>query len=91
MAPLLIKNQLLDILERRFGNATLRSAIANEASQEANVKSLKTMMAIAVNGEVEHKLEQGTAVNIRALTVVATLYLPASLLAVRCMLPVRLH
>jgi hypothetical protein len=48
-------------------------------------------MAIAVNGEVEHKLEQGTAINIRALTVVATLYLPAFLLAVRCMLPVRLH
>ena len=83
MAVLLTRNQLLDILERRFGNATLRSAIANEASQEANVKSLKTMTAISVSGEMERELEQRTATNVRALTVVATLYLPASLLAVR--------
>ncbi|KAF2962938.1 hypothetical protein GQX73_g10643 [Xylaria multiplex] len=39
------------------------------------------MTTIAVNGEMEHKVEQRTAVNVRSLTVVATLYLPASLLS----------
>ncbi|KAI1358710.1 hypothetical protein F5Y08DRAFT_332901 [Xylaria arbuscula] len=72
---------LLDILNRRYGHANLRSAAANEASLKANVASLSTMTSIAVGGEMEHKLEQKTAVNVRALTVVATLYLPASLLS----------
>ncbi|KAJ3576581.1 hypothetical protein NPX13_g3649 [Xylaria arbuscula] len=72
---------LLDILNRRYGHANLRSAAANEASLKANVASLSTMTSIAVSGEMEHKLEQKTAVNVRALTVVATLYLPASLLS----------
>ncbi|EHK43559.1 hypothetical protein TRIATDRAFT_320809 [Trichoderma atroviride IMI 206040] len=65
---------LLDILQRRQGNTSLRSAVANEAA-------VRTMMNIAVMGEMEHEVEKKTAVNIRALTFVATLYLPASLLA----------
>ncbi|KAL6699861.1 hypothetical protein J3F84DRAFT_361897 [Trichoderma pleuroticola] len=65
---------ILDILQRRQGNTSLRSAVANEAA-------VKTMMNIAVMGEIEHEVEKKTAVNIRALTFVATLYLPASLLA----------
>jgi hypothetical protein len=40
------------------------------------------MSGIAINDEMEHKLEEGISTNVRALTVVATLYLPASLLAV---------
>ncbi|PNP54870.1 hypothetical protein THARTR1_04559 [Trichoderma harzianum] len=65
---------ILDILQRRQGNTSLRSAFANEAA-------VRTMMNIAVMGEIEHEVEKKTAVNIRALTFVATLYLPASLLA----------
>ncbi|KAI0543382.1 hypothetical protein F4679DRAFT_120583 [Xylaria curta] len=72
---------LIDILDRRYGHANLRSAAANESSLKANVASLSTMTTIAVNREKEHKVEQKTAVNVRALTVVATLYLPASLLS----------
>ncbi|KAJ8124953.1 hypothetical protein O1611_g8688 [Lasiodiplodia mahajangana] len=72
---------LIDILDRRYGHANLRSAAANESSLKANVASLSTMTTIAVNGEMEHKVEQKTAANVRALTVVATLYLPASLLS----------
>ncbi|TGJ81222.1 hypothetical protein E0Z10_g7549 [Xylaria hypoxylon] len=72
---------LLDILNRRYGHANLRSAAANESSLKANVASLSTMTSIAVSGDLEHKLEQKTAVNVRALTLVATLYLPASLLS----------
>jgi hypothetical protein len=73
---------LLDILNRRYGHAILRSAAANESSLKANVALLSRMTSIAVNGKMEHELEQRTAVNVRALTVVATLYLPASLLSV---------
>jgi hypothetical protein len=40
------------------------------------------MKTIAVNAELEHGLEQKISINIRALTFVATMYLPASLLAV---------
>ncbi|KAJ8114156.1 hypothetical protein ONZ43_g4969 [Nemania bipapillata] len=72
---------LLDILNRRYGHANLRSAAANESSLKANVALTSTMTSIAVSGDMEHKLEQKTAVNVRALTVVATLYLPASLLS----------
>jgi hypothetical protein len=56
--------------------------VANESSLKANVALLSRMTSVALHGEMEHKLEQRTAVNLRALTVVATLYLPASLLAV---------
>ncbi|KAI1750908.1 hypothetical protein F4782DRAFT_531944 [Xylaria castorea] len=66
--------QLLSILEHRNGNLSLRSTQANE-------KALTVMMGIAVNSEMEHELEEASSTNVRALTVVATLYLPASLLA----------
>ncbi|KAI0811762.1 hypothetical protein GGR55DRAFT_641679 [Xylaria sp. FL0064] len=65
---------LLSILEHRNGNLSLRSAQANE-------KALTVMRDIAVNSEMEHELEEASSTNVRALTVVATLYLPASLLA----------
>ncbi|KAI0968146.1 hypothetical protein F4678DRAFT_443418 [Xylaria arbuscula] len=65
---------LLSILEHRNGNLGLRSTQANE-------KALTVMMGIAVNSEMEHELEEASSTNVRALTVVATLYLPASLLA----------
>jgi Mg2+ and Co2+ transporter CorA len=74
-------NLLLSILEHRVGNSSLRSARANEASQEANSRSLDIMKTIAVNAELEHSLEQKISINIRALSFVATVYLPASLLA----------
>jgi branched-subunit amino acid ABC-type transport system permease component len=79
-------NLLLSILEHRVGNSSLRSARANEASQEANSRSLDIMKTIAVNAELEHSLEQKISINIRALSFVATVYLPASLLAVCALL-----
>lgn len=47
----------------------------------ASEKSLKAMEEMSVNAEMERSLGQKSATNVRALTVVATLYLPASLLA----------
>ncbi|KAI3334722.1 hypothetical protein F4824DRAFT_467014 [Ustulina deusta] len=67
-------NLLLSILEHRNGNLSLRSTQTNE-------KALTVMVGIAVNSEMEHELEEASSTNVRALTVVATLYLPASLLA----------
>lgn len=56
--------------------------IVEHRSARANEGSLERMKVIAMNGEVEHSLEQKTATNVRALTFAATLYLPASLLSV---------
>jgi len=61
--------------------ASEKSLKAMKEISVASGKSLKAMEEIAVNAEMERNLEQKSATSVRALTVVATLYLPASLLA----------
>lgn len=79
----------MNILEHRLAKSSLRSALANEASLNANRKALKasqdsltTLEGIAFRGRLEQKVGQESSANVQALTTVATLYLPASLLAV---------
>ncbi|RYP23249.1 hypothetical protein DL765_001158 [Monosporascus sp. GIB2] len=81
-------SMLVSILEHRLDSSSLRSAQANEASLKANNKALdaskdalSTLKDIALQGKLEQNIGHESNVNIRALTVVATLYLPASLLA----------
>ncbi|KAF8853255.1 hypothetical protein BDZ45DRAFT_598819 [Acephala macrosclerotiorum] len=80
-------SMLVSILEHRLENSSLRSAMANEASLSASKEtlqasqtSLATLKNIAVQGRLEQSIEQESSSNVRALTVVATLYLPATLL-----------
>lgn len=80
-------SMLVSILEHRLDNSSLRSAQANEASLAASKETLgasqnllATLKNIAVQGRLEQKIEQESSANVRVLTIVATLYLPATLL-----------
>lgn len=68
------KGILLDLIERSKETASLLSNILD-------YRTSKSTLSIAQQGELEGKLAQKDSINIKALTVVATLYLPASLLA----------
>ncbi|KAI0880286.1 uncharacterized protein GGS22DRAFT_197686 [Annulohypoxylon maeteangense] len=68
------------ILDHLSGKLSLRNALASEASQSTSAQSLSVMTAMAVNGQLGHELQRETSSNIRTLTLVASLYFPASLL-----------
>ncbi|KAI3317714.1 hypothetical protein HD806DRAFT_514077 [Xylariaceae sp. AK1471] len=55
--------------------------VATLLSTMLEYRTGKSTLAIAEQGELESKITQKVSNNIRALTIVATLYLPASLLA----------
>ncbi|KAI1429752.1 hypothetical protein F5Y12DRAFT_795297 [Xylaria sp. FL1777] len=75
------KRCIIDLEKRSADAAQLLLSILEHRSVQANEKALTVMMGIAVNSEMEHELEEASSTNVRALTLVATLYLPASLLA----------
>ncbi|RSM01318.1 hypothetical protein CEP52_008625 [Fusarium oligoseptatum] len=68
------RRSLLELRQRSSDMETLLSGILEHRNAQAT-------MDMSVNSEMERGLEQKSSTNIRALTVVATLYLPASLLA----------
>ncbi|OQV08960.1 hypothetical protein CLAIMM_13155 isoform 1 [Cladophialophora immunda] len=69
-------NLLTNILEYRVGSSTLETSKTSDSA-------LQKMKEIAVQGEWDNELNQKTSITTKALTVVATIYLPASLLSVR--------
>ncbi|KAI0411370.1 hypothetical protein F5X98DRAFT_383864 [Xylaria grammica] len=72
---------LLDILNRRYGHANLRSAAATESSPKTNAASLSITTSTDVSEETEHKREQRMAKNISSLTRIASVYLPITVLS----------
>ncbi|KIW25904.1 uncharacterized protein PV07_09040 [Cladophialophora immunda] len=67
-------NLLTNILEYRVGSSTLETSKTSDSA-------LQKMKEIAVQGEWDNELNQKTSITTKALTVVATIYLPASLLS----------
>ncbi|KAF5692590.1 tetratricopeptide repeat-containing protein [Fusarium globosum] len=59
-----------------------RASISTLSSTHANNKSLASLIHIGRQGEEDGKIVQKTSINTAALTFVATLYLPATLLSV---------
>ncbi|KAI0896577.1 hypothetical protein F4806DRAFT_495880 [Annulohypoxylon nitens] len=74
-------NLLLSLFGQSNGKLNLRNTLANEASQTTSAQSLSVMTAMAMNSELGHELQKETSTNIRNLMIVASLYLPVSLLA----------
>ncbi|XDG04012.1 hypothetical protein ABKA04_003627 [Annulohypoxylon sp. FPYF3050] len=74
-------NLLLSLFGQSNSKLNLRNTLANEASQTTSAQSLSVMTAMAVNGELGHELQKETSTNIRNVMIVASLYLPVSLLA----------
>lgn len=68
------EEQLTSILQYRAGISTLDST--------------STLVKIASQGEEDRRVAQKTSVNAASLTFAATVYLPASLLSVRCALSI---